>query len=67
MRPDTHCTGGWTILGAVWTGRRNLALTGISHPDRPARSLLLYWLSSPGRPVYRENQTKHNNTICGWI
>jgi hypothetical protein len=32
----------------VWTGKENLAPTGILSPDRPARSESLYRLSYPG-------------------
>jgi hypothetical protein len=38
---------GWAT-GAAWTGAKNLALTWIRHPERPARSELLYQLSYPG-------------------
>jgi hypothetical protein len=26
-RSGTHCTGGWVVLGAVWTGAENFAST----------------------------------------
>jgi hypothetical protein len=35
-RPGTHCTGSWVVPGPVWTCAKNLALTGIRFPDRPA-------------------------------
>jgi hypothetical protein len=38
---------GWAP-GPVWTCAKNLALTGIRSPDRPARSQSLYRLSCPG-------------------
>jgi hypothetical protein len=44
-RPDTHCTGGWWVLGPDWTGAENLATVGIRSPDRSARNQLLYGLS----------------------
>jgi hypothetical protein len=34
--------------GPVWTGAKNLALTGIRSPDLPARSQSLYRLRHPG-------------------
>jgi hypothetical protein len=37
---------GWTP-GPVWTGAENLATTGITSPDRPARSQSLYRLRYP--------------------
>jgi hypothetical protein len=38
---------GWAA-GAVWTGAKYLAATGIRSPDRQARCESLYRLSSPG-------------------
>ena len=43
-RSGTRCIGGWVDTGPVWTGARNLALTGIRYPDRLARSESLYQL-----------------------
>ena len=42
---------GWAP-GPVWTGAKNLALTGTRTPDRPARSESLYRLSYPGPHNY---------------
>ena len=39
-------------LGAVWTGTKNLASTGIRCPDRPARSQSLYRLCYPAHYSY---------------
>ena len=36
-RPSAYCTGGWMVLGLVWTGAGNPARTGIRSPNRPAR------------------------------
>jgi hypothetical protein len=47
-RPCTRCTGDWVGPSPVWTCAKNLAPTGISFPDRPARSHALYRLSYPG-------------------
>jgi hypothetical protein len=41
---------GWAP-GPVWTCAKNLALTGIRSPDRPARSQSLYRLSYPGSNI----------------
>jgi hypothetical protein len=38
-------------LGPVWTGAKNVALTGIRSPDRPSRSKSLYRLSYPDRRI----------------
>ena len=40
---------GWAT-GPVWTAAKNLALTGIRSPDRPARREPLYRLSYRGPP-----------------
>jgi hypothetical protein len=37
--------------GTVWTDARNLTLTGIQSPDRPACSESLYRLRNPGRII----------------
>ena len=50
-RPGTHCTGAGWGPEPVWTGAKNLALTGIRSPDRPACSESLYRLSYPS-PLY---------------
>jgi hypothetical protein len=42
---------GWSP-GPVWTGAKNLALTGTRSPDRPARSESLYRLTYPGPHNY---------------
>jgi hypothetical protein len=44
----THCTGRWVVLGAGMEGKKNLPLTGVPSPDRPARSKSLYRLSKAG-------------------
>ena len=43
-RVPTEQEPGWT-RGPVWTGAENLTPTGVSSPDRPARSESLYQLS----------------------
>jgi hypothetical protein len=45
-RKDPVQEAGWAP-GPVWTCAKNLAPTGISSPDRPARSQSLYRLSYP--------------------
>jgi hypothetical protein len=40
------------VPGPVWTCAKNLALTGIRSPDRPARSQSLYRLSYPGSVIF---------------
>jgi hypothetical protein len=46
----------------VWTGARNLAPTEIRCPDRPARSVSLYWLRYPGPQIYPYHPLKNINT-----
>ena len=53
QRPGTHCIGGWVgpRVGLDVCGKFRPPPAGIRSPDRPARSELLYRLSSSG-PLY---------------
>jgi hypothetical protein len=48
---------GW-VLGSVWTGAKNLVLTEIRSPDRPAHSELQNRLSYPGPRSVTDNKLK---------
>jgi hypothetical protein len=52
-KPGTHVQEAVWAPGPVWTGAKNLSLTGIRSPDRPARSQLLY------RQRYPAHKTKY--------
>ena len=49
LRDDGNWRWWWVASGPVWTGAKNVALTGIRSPDRPARSESLYRVSCPDR------------------
>ena len=47
-KPGTHLRDSRWVIGPFWTGRENLALTGIRYPELPVCSNPLYRLSYPG-------------------